>query len=126
MAQVPGAEAVGQVCCTLSAAMAFTCKSCGRELEATPVPGTPCPTCGVELVPEVPLEVDPAWEAERAAKVAEAAVPPKPASKAGTILILLVLLAAFATVGVLVFQRQPTAKGISEPTGAQITVTAPK
>lgn len=107
--------------------MAFRCKSCDRELPETPDPGTPCPTCGAELVPEAPLEVDAAWAADKARKQAAAAAPAsrKKGGSAGVILAV-VLVVMVGVLVVMVMQRQPTARGADLPDGVELTIQAPR
>jgi len=102
------------------------CASCDREVAGTPAPGTPCPTCGAELVPDAPLEVDPAWVAQRAAGIAAAtAPPPKPRGK-GSLVVAIALLVMVGVFVVMLLQRQPTAQGTEIPDGIELTITAPK
>jgi hypothetical protein len=105
--------------------MAIRCASCDREVAGTPAPGTPCPTCGAQLVPDAPLEVDPVWAAERAAKQATAAAPVANKGK-GSLVVSLVLLVMVGVFIVMVLQRQPTAKGTELPDGIELTITSPK
>ncbi len=105
--------------------MAIRCAKCGREVDGAPAPGTPCPTCGAQLVPDAPLEVDPVWAAERSAKQAAAAAPVAKKGKGS----LVVVIALFVMVGVfivMILQRQPSAKGIEVPDGIELTITAPR
>jgi len=106
--------------------MAIQCPSCEREVAGTPAPGTPCPTCGAQLVPDAPLEVDPAWAAERAAKQAVAAAPPAPRKGKGTLAVSIALLVMVGVFIVMLVQRQPSAKGQKVPQGIEVTITAPK
>jgi len=106
--------------------MAIRCASCDREIAGTPAPGTPCPTCGAELVPERPLEVDPAWAAERAAKQAAAVAPPPAPKGKGTLVVAIALLAMVGVFIVMILQRQPSAKGTALPDGIELTITAPR
>ena len=107
--------------------MTFRCESCDHELPSTPEPGTPCPRCGAELVPERPLELDATWEAERAAKIAAAERPPLPNKRLGRVILTLTSVVMVAVGIVMVFQRQPSVKGqedVSER--VEITITAPR
>lgn len=106
--------------------MAVRCPGCEREVAGTPAPGTPCPTCGAPLVPDAPLEVDPAWAAERAAKQAVAAAPPRAKKGKGTLAVSIALLVMVGVFIVMLVQRQPSAKGEKVPQGIEITITAPK
>jgi len=102
------------------------CASCDREIAGTPAPGTPCPTCGAELVPEAPLEVDPAWVASRAAGIAAAtAPPPKPRGK-GMLVVAIALLVMVGVFIVMLMQRQPSAQGAEVPDGIELTINAPR
>lgn len=105
--------------------MAIRCASCEREVAGTPEPGTPCPTCGAQLVPDAPLEVDPVWAAARAAKQATAAAPP-PNKRKGSLVVAIVLLVMVGVFIVMIMQRQPSAKGSALPDGIEVTITAPK
>ena len=105
--------------------MATRCASCDREIVGTPAPGTPCPTCGAELAPEAPLEVDPTWAAERAAKQVAAAVPPPKKGK-GSLVVAIALLAMVGVFVVMLLQRQPSAQGTELPDGIELTITAPR
>lgn len=103
------------------------CASCDREIAGKPAPGTPCPTCGAELVPEAPLEVDPAWVASRAAGIAAAtAPPPKPRGKGGMLVVAIALVVMVGVFVVMLLQRQPSAQGAEVPDGIELTITAPK
>lgn len=109
--------------------MAFACKSCGREVPDDPEPGTPCPTCGAELVPEKPLEVDPVWAAEKAQKQAVAAAEaPRAKSKAGRWILTLTSIAMVVVAVMMMMQRAPSVKGTADISndGVMITVTGPK
>ncbi len=105
--------------------MAIRCASCDREILGTPAPGTPCPTCGAELAPEAPLEVDPTWAAERATKQAAAAVP-APKKGKGSLVVAIALLVMVGVFIVMILQRQPSAKGSELPDGIELTITAPR
>ena len=106
--------------------MAIRCASCDHEVAGTPAPGTPCPTCGAQLVPDAPLEVDPAWAAARAAKQAAAVVPPPKKKGSASLVLSLVLLVMVGVFIVMVMQRQPTAKGSQLPDGIELTITSPR
>lgn len=105
--------------------MSVRCPSCEREVAGTPAPGTPCPTCGAPLVPDAPLEVDPVWAAERAAKQAVAAAP-VPRKGKGSAVVAVALLVMVGVFIVMLVQRQPSAKGTQMAEGIEITITAPR
>ena len=105
--------------------MAIRCANCDREVDGTPAPGTPCPTCGAQLVPDAPLEVDPAWTADRAAKQAAAAAPAVKKGK-GSLVVAFALLVMVGVFIVMILQRQPSAKGAELPQGIEVTITAPR
>jgi hypothetical protein len=105
----------------------MTCASCGRVIAETPAPGTPCPTCGTELSPDAPLEVDPAWVASRAAGIAAAtAPPPKPRGRGGMFVVAIALLVMVGVFVVMLMQRQPSAQGTELPDGIELTIQAPR
>ena len=103
----------------------FHCPRCDHELPATPEAGAPCPICGAEMIEPKPLELDPAWVAERTAKQAAAAVPPKPSRTLAVIILSTVLVSVVVVIGVMVMQRQPTAKGEALE-GVELTITSPR
>lgn len=106
--------------------MAIRCPSCGREVAGAPAPGTPCPTCGAQLVPDAPLELDPVWAAERAAKQAAAVAPPAAKKGKGSLVVAIALLVMVGVFIVMILQRQPSAKGAEVPQGIEVTITAPR
>ena len=96
-------------------------------IDGTPAPGTPCPTCGAELMPEGPLEVDPAWVAQRAAGIAAAtAPPPRPPRGKGMLVVAIALLVMVGVFVVMLLQRQPAAQGAELPNGIELTIQAPR
>jgi hypothetical protein len=75
-------------------------------------------------VPEAPLEVDAEWAAARAAKQAAAAAPPK--ARSGALALAIVMIVMIGVIGLMIMQRQPTAKGAEIPDGIELTITAPR
>lgn len=107
--------------------MSVRCAKCDREVDGTPAPGMPCPTCGAQLVPDVPLEVDPVWAAERAAKQATAAAGVTVAKKGkGSLVVAIALLVMVGVFIVMLLQRRPSAKDSELPDGIELTITAPR
>ncbi|MBA3461464.1 MAG: PEGA domain-containing protein [Deltaproteobacteria bacterium] len=73
-----------------------------------------------------PLELDPEYVREKAAKQAAAAAPVKPSRKVAVVILSAVMAAVLVVIVLMVMQRQPTAKGASVPDGVVISVTSPK
>lgn len=106
--------------------MTSACAQCGNPVPASVEPGGPCPTCGAPQGEEAALELDPAWVAERAAKQAAAAKPPPSSKRAGRWILGIVSLVMVGVVVVMITQRQPTARGVDQREGVEITITAPR
>lgn len=104
----------------------ITCPDCGREVHGEIADDTPCPQCGTPLVGAKPLEVDPAWAAEKQAKADAHAAANAPKKRGGYTMLLVVMLVMLGAIGVMVWQRAPALKGGSKIGDVQITITAPK
>jgi len=78
-------------------------------------------------MPEGPLEVDPAWVAQRAAGIAAAtAPPPRPPRGKGMLVVAIALLVMVGVFVVMLLQRQPAAQGAELPNGIELTIQAPR
>lgn len=106
--------------------MSARCAQCDNPVPASVEPGGPCPTCGAPQGEERPLELDPQWVAEKAAKQAAAAKPPPNPRRAGAWILGVVSIVMVAVLVVMITQRQPTARGVDQGEGVEITITAPK
>lgn len=104
----------------------ITCPDCGRHVDGDIAEDTPCPQCGTPLLAGKPLEVDPAWTAEKQAKADAHAAANAPKKRGGYMLLVVVMIAALGAIGIMVFQRAPALKGGSKIGDVQITITAPK
>jgi len=79
------------------------------------------------MIAATPPELDPAWVAEKEAKIAAAAegAKKKPSRTVAVVILSLVLAAMAGALVIMVMQRQPDAKGESIG-GVELTITAPK
>src|SRR5690349_21458776 len=112
--------------------MALSCPRCEQEPAADARPGSRCAGCGAELVVDLAgeahggaeLDIDPAWQKEKADKAAQAAAarPRRPRMLAGTIVVLLI--AAFLAVGIVVIVKRDHPRSPTDMRGVSIYIRA--
>jgi hypothetical protein len=121
----------------------ITCSSCGKTVDGevagksdegrarsnaegvAEVDDSPCPQCGTPLLVGKPPELDPAWVAEKQAKI-DAAAPLPVKKKGGYWLLGAVMAVMIGAIVVMVAQRAPSMHGGAKLGDIEITVTAPK
>lgn len=104
----------------------ITCPDCGRTIDGDVAHDTPCPQCGTPLLAGKPVEVDPAWAAEKKAKQDAHTAANAPNKKRGGYWLLGgVMAVALGAIGIMVWQRSPTLRG-AEVGEIEIVITAPK
>jgi len=103
----------------------ITCQSCGRKVDAEIADDTPCPQCGTPLLAGKPVEVDPAWVADKQAKADAHAAANAPKKKSGRLILWVVMGVMVGALGIMIYQRAPALRG-AEVGDVEITVTAPQ